>query len=574
MKPNLCAAVLIFTYAAFFISLRLRQLPWAVLVVAVIVAFAEFVFSPLTNNILTKILTGRITAWQTGETDYADRTELFEDIMDFPVKKAIQTFAYFFMCATLMAVGYHFVPAMNIDWKTDAMSYAACLFGSYNAGLLTLAYSERVCTEYAEELVKQGLDEEYVQKKKQFGLHMGLRCVLYLVLPVLFTGFLTFLVMLQGFGSVNGTIPTPVTQIIRMSGICAVNMAVCCVLGYLFYRQTKVSTSRLGSMLTEVLVKESSDVFVPTNVCDRMQYNIYLLNGIIAQFHELLVKNAGVGDAVRKNSADLADVTGNFSTVTIEQSAGVKEIVTTMEDSHALSRNISGRVSTVSAGAEETTKEVAAGLEVLRQNVSWLQEINNANGEITEGIRQLSNQISGVKDIVNGINEIADQTRIIAFNAELEAVRAGAAGRNFHIVAAEIRRLAGNTMNSTREIRQRIAGVQEASSSLVSVSGNGTACIADGMHMAEELDAHFTAIKDSAGVTSEKTAEIARIIDQQTEAFNQIVVTLRQISSGIDNFTESTGMLNSAASDMEKQSERLACLQHETDEPAQTSGGQ
>jgi methyl-accepting chemotaxis protein len=568
MKPNLCAALLIFIYAAFFISLKLRQLPWALLVVAVIVAFAEFVFSPLTNSILTKKLSGRIAAWQNGTAyDYGDRTALFEDIMEFPVKKSFQTFAYFFICATLMALGYHFVPAMEIDWKTDAMSYAACLFGSYNAGLLTLAYSERVCSDYTEELVRQGIDDKYVQKKKQFGLHLNFRCVLYLILPVFFTAVLTFLVLLQGYGSVNGYVLTPFIQIGRMSGICIINMSICCVLGYLFYRQIKASTGRLGSMLTEVLVKESSEIFVPTNVCDRMQYNIYLLNGIISQFHELLLKNAHVGDTVRKNSADLSEVTGNFSSTSLEQSAGVKEIVATMEDSGALSRNISARISNVASGAEQTTEDVASGVDILLRNVSQLQELNRSNTEISDGIRLLSTQIDSVRDIVNSINEIADQTRIIAFNAELEAVRAGVAGRNFHIVASEIRRLADSTMRSTQEIRQRITDVQNASRDLVAVSGNGTACIADGMHMARELDSRFNDIKASADITSGKSAEIARIIEQQTEAFSQIVITLRQISTGIDNFTDSTRMINTAAAEMEKQAERLSGLQHETDIP-------
>ena len=560
MKPNLCAALLIFIYAAFFISLRLRQLPWAVLVVAAIV-----VFSPLTNSILTKKLSERIAAWQNGALyDYGDRTALFEDVMEFPLKKAFQTFAYFFICAALMALGYHFVPAMSIDWKTDAMSYAACLFGSYNAGLLTLAYSERVCSDYAEKLVSQGIDEKYVQKKKQFGLHLIFRCVVYLILPVLFSAVLVFLVLLQGYGSVNGYILTPFMQISRMCGICIINMSICCALGYLFYRQIKKSTERLGSLLNEVLVKESSAIFVPTNICDRMQYNIYLLDGIIAQFNELLLKNAGVGAAVRKNSADLSEVTGNFSSTSLEQSAGVKEIVTTMEDSNALSRNISGRISNVAAGAEQTTMDVASGIDILTQNVLQLQELNHSNAEINEGIRLLSTQIDGVRDIVNSINEIADQTRIIAFNAELEAVRAGTSGRNFHIVAAEIRRLADSTMKSTQEIRQRITDVLDASRDLVSVSGNGTACIADGMHMAQELETHFTDIKASADVTAGKSAEIAHIIEQQTEAFNQIVVTLRQISTGIDNFTDSTNMINTAAAEMEKQAERLSGLQHET----------
>jgi methyl-accepting chemotaxis protein len=567
MKPNLIAALLIFIYAAFFISLQFNQLPWAILIVAVIVACAEFVFSPLTNGILTKDLSRRVAAWEQSDgLDYADRTALFEDIMIFPVKKAVQTFIYFFLCATCMAIGYHFVPAMGIDWNTDAMSYAACLFGSYNAALLALSYSERICTGYAERLVKQGVDDIYIHQQKQFGLPMGLRCLLYLILPALFTGCLTFLVLCQTYDSAALSFSSIGASIGRMAGICVINMVICGVLGYLFFRQIKTSTSRLGNMLTTVLIQKSSELFVPTNICDRMQYNIYLLNNIISQFHDLLIKNARVGDQVLTSAADLSDVTGSFSTTSLEQSAGVKEIVATMEDSDALSRNIAGRIAGVSDGAEDAGTDISSGFAVLSQNVSQLEDIALSNTEILDGIHRLESQISAVWEIVDSINDIADQTRIIAFNAELEAVRAGSAGRNFHIVATEIRRLADNTMESTHEIRQRITDIQKASENLVVLSANGTKSIADGQKMAHELESLFSGIKSAVDDTSEKSVEIAHIVDQQTASFNQILITLRQISAGIDNFTESTRLISSTAAEMENQAARLSDLHH-TDEP-------
>ena len=72
--------------------------------------------------------------------------------------------------------------------------------------------------------------------------------------------------------------------------------------------------------------------------------------------------------------------------------------------------------------------------------------------ETISGIKMLGEKIESIWDIVNIINGIADQTKIIAFNAELEASAAGEAGKNFQIVATEIRRLADSTVSSTNEI--------------------------------------------------------------------------------------------------------------------------
>ena len=62
-----------------------------------------------------------------------------------------------------------------------------------------------------------------------------------------------------------------------------------------------------------------------------------------------------------------------------------------------------------------------------------LDEIRVANETTLNGIKTLGEKISGISDIALMINSIADQTNIIAFNAEIEASSAGDAGKNFYI---------------------------------------------------------------------------------------------------------------------------------------------
>ena len=243
--------------------------------------------------------------------------------------------------------------------------------------------------------------------------------------------------------------------------------------------------------------------------------------------------------------------------ISLEQSASVKEIVATMEDSDKLSRNILTRIGDVALVANKTKQNVTHGVKTLATNVEKMREINDANKDTITGIKSLSDKIEGVWDIVNIINTITDQTKIIAFNAELEAASAGEAGKSFNIVATEIRRLADLTTNSTREIKQRITEIQHSSDNLIITSEGGTEKIQEGITLSANLEENFNYIKSSAEITAESSSDIRDIIEQQTFAFEQIVVTLRQIAAGVESFSFSTQAITAASEELKKIAETL-----------------
>jgi len=556
--PNLVSAALVFSYAAIFITMRLEQLPWAILIVGAIVLFAEFVFSPLTNGLLTKKLTERINDWQeNGIDDYKERTLLFEAIMAFPHKKGIQTFLYFFVCAVLMALGYYLVPQMGLSIATDMVSFIACIFGSYFAGLLALDYSERICEPMAQELVSQGIDAEYVQQKKQFSLSMNARMVLFLIIPVLYSSALLCIILYEGYFILNGHMPTPREQIIKVAVVEAINLSLCLLLVQKYYRAMRKSNIDLAESLVHSLKTGDANQYIPTSISNRMQYNIWLLNNVISRFNNLLTTADSVAEKVLHTTDSLSVISGQLSSTSLEQSAAVKEILTTMEDSSALTQNIANTIESVSSGAEDTYQSVTASFDVLDNITSQMKEINAANDVSIAGIQELEKQVENIGQVISIINDIADQTRIIAFNAELEAVSAGDEGQSFHIVATEIRRLAGSTMNSITEIKEYIENIQQAANRLISTSRMGTETINQEAELITRLQEQFNSIKNLADITADQSTDISGLVGSQSASFNQIVVTLRQIAASIESFAGMTATINDTAVNMQGISKTL-----------------
>ncbi len=251
---------------------------------------------------------------------------------------------------------------------------------------------------------------------------------------------------------------------------------------------------------------------------------------------QILAETQNLAVAARQNAA-----TGQ------EQSASIKEIVATMEDNNALAENISVKIQDVAGVAEKTSGDVADGVSHLEKNVAQLHEIAAANQDTIDGIKVLGDRINNIWDIVTLINSVADQAKIIAFNAELEASSAGEAGKSFHIVATEIRRLADGIIDGTKEIKEKINEIQQSSDRLIIASESGTEKIREGVENANALAERFLSIRHSSEMTAGSAGDITSIIRQQAASSEQILATLRQLAAGVESFTSATEGISAAS---------------------------
>jgi len=177
-----------------------------------------------------------------------------------------------------------------------------------------------------------------------------------------------------------------------------------------------------------------------------------------------------------------------------------------------------------------STATGAVGMEIVRNRIDAGGYCLIAEGSVPRGMPSACKM---------GGDYFTDGLLQAAANAD-SIIAAGEAGKNFEIVAGEIRRLADNTMTSTRAIKERIDEVQSASDNLIVVSREGTQKITEGWKLSKNLDAVFQEVLDSSETSADSARKISESINQQAEAFEQILLTLKQISDGIDNFVVST----------------------------------
>jgi methyl-accepting chemotaxis protein len=85
-----------------------------------------------------------------------------------------------------------------------------------------------------------------------------------------------------------------------------------------------------------------------------------------------------------------------------------------------------------------------------------------ARKENQERIRVVVDQVRHLTPLAALIEDISRQTNLLSINASIEAARAGAEGVGFKVVAAEVRRLSGQTSEAAKQISDGIAAVAQA----------------------------------------------------------------------------------------------------------------
>lgn len=539
--PNVICAIIIYSYAS--ISAQLNFTRWTnglKLVIASIVVL-QFMIAPIVDHLAYRKINASVKNFKNHETTVAERTELLEQLIHLPIVTEALTFLFFSFAS--FALFYYFDIVENVRTGLSILILFECIFGSFFAAIFADDYSHNIISKYAEEVVIAGVDKRYISKRHYFGKSLLSQSIFFVILPIVFSTIISALIVIIGYFPVDQRVyhENANSQIARMIWTAIFNFTVQITMIIFFYQKIYSRNKNLTKIFNKMI--ETNLTYtkgIRTDLSNELSYSHYLINEMISIFRSILSKSTTIGDKINSSIQELTKMSNETESTSVQQSTGTKEIVSTMEDAARLNHNIENSIGEVAELAQQTVNSVSDGSEILMNNLNKMNLIARANEITINGIRDLNTKINSIWEVVNIINSIADQTKIIAFNAELEATNVHDEKRNFKNVSNEIRRLANNTMDSTKEIKERITEIQNASANLIKSSQSSTYLISQGSELSNSLKEKFQNIKSSAESSSSSADEIKYLINQQNIAFDQIVKTLQQISNGIQNFSVST----------------------------------
>jgi methyl-accepting chemotaxis protein len=196
-------------------------------------------------------------------------------------------------------------------------------------------------------------------------------------------------------------------------------------------------------------------------------------------------------------------------------------------------RELTQQVHSVRKAQGQIGHETGASL----QSVSAARQAVEAVGDEVAGIVESLRQVA---DAAGQITQIALQTRLVAFNASVEAKRAGDAGRGFGVVADAVKDLAARVETSSKDIMgtvarldQRIGALaQEIQRQEANVLGRAQAQTGAVHRALAEVEAKVARIHEAAGrsqsVCNELAEQMATIEGEVTGTAHVLQSTLER----------------------------------------------
>jgi methyl-accepting chemotaxis protein len=241
----------------------------------------------------------------------------------------------------------------------------------------------------------------------------------------------------------------------------------------------------------------------------------------------LTTANAALRETVGALRTAAADV-GGASTALNSVSHGISERATASATQSASVASaavaVAGNLDTVSGGGAQLQEAIA---EIARNAQNAAQLAGQAVDTVADAagvIGKLGTSSAAISDVLHTITAIAGQTNLLALNATIEAARAGESGKGFAVVAGEVKELARQTADATKDIAARIEAIQSSSTAVSTSIGN----IQDVM---AGINDHQSGIAAAVEEQAATTAEMQRHIADAAASSSEIASSVDLVAS-------------------------------------------
>lgn len=236
------------------------------------------------------------------------------------------------------------------------------------------------------------------------------------------------------------------------------------------------------------------------------------------------------------------------------QASAINEISASLEEIDKSSKQTMNKAQALREIAKNTYEQGKLGAESVVQSIHGIKASEEKMKLIAQTILDLSTHTQQIGEITAVVNTLAQQSKMLALNASIEASKAGEAGKGFAAVATEVRNLAEQSEQSTVQVQKILEDIRRTTEKAVTVTEEGAKTLGSGTQLIEKA--------------GDVIHTLSKMINEASISSQHIEVAIRQEAVGIEQIVESMNEINRTTSTFSGGIKEMMDFIHKLDEIA------
>lgn len=259
-------------------------------------------------------------------------------------------------------------------------------------------------------------------------------------------------------------------------------------------------------------------------------------NTMIGKFHNAMVEVNETCQTLIQGSNKVSDLSRLTETNLIDQQDETNKVASAVTELNSTSKNVASNTTETQNAIETANSETSSGNDKALLAREKIEQLATKIDFVTGQIEKLETQSSQINNVITLINDITLKTKLLSFNASVEASRAGEQGKGFIVVAQEIGNLASETKKSTEQITNITNALLSIIAESVKIMRETRKVAEDGRSFVGESSRSLEQIAEEVAKVNTMAASISNSAREQSMAADSIDHNLQSIM----NLTESS----------------------------------
>lgn len=311
---------------------------------------------------------------------------------------------------------------------------------------------------------------------------------------------------------------------------------------------------------------------LPINSKDETGTLAMSVNEMKSSLRQLIREVADSSNQVAAASQQLTATSEQTALAASQVAASTTDMARTTESQVQVIRHSSNAIEQMSINIEQirdkvkdvatvSGKTASAARDGEQAVYSAIQQMNNIEKTVTDSavvVSKLGERSQEIGQIIDTIAGIAGQTNLLALNAAIEAARAGEQGRGFAVVAEEVRKLAEQSQEATKQIAALIQEIQADTNHAVKAMETGTGEVKLGTNLVSSAEKAFREISVMVNQVSLAVNDVSTAVQQVAQGSQEVVTSIQKVETFAQDTATETGTISAATEEQTASMEEIA----------------